>query len=81
MSQLSLLCISTPLTVCFSLAVGVSVLWFVVFLRSIPTFIDGSIFKAPYVPDNFIPKNGRIQHDAEKNLGSEDTSAASTMAL
>lgn len=80
MSQLSLLCNSVPLTLC-SLAVGVSVLWFVVFLRSIPTFIDGSIFKAPYVPDNFIPKNRRMQNEAEKNLGSEDTSATSTMAL
>ncbi|EMD37557.1 hypothetical protein CERSUDRAFT_114196 [Gelatoporia subvermispora B] len=26
-------------------------LWLVVFTRSIPSFIDGSMFKAPYVPD------------------------------
>ncbi|KAI0759060.1 voltage-dependent anion channel [Fomes fomentarius] len=61
--------------------VGVSVLWLVVFLRSIPTFIDGSIFKAPYVPNDLFPKSERIQNDAEKNVASEDTSASSTMAL
>ncbi|KAI8972219.1 voltage-dependent anion channel [Trametes punicea] len=29
----------------------VFLLWITVFLRSIPSFIDGSMFKAPYVPD------------------------------
>ena len=53
-------------------------LWITIFVRSIPAFIDGSLFKAPYVPDTPPPKKG----DVEKNggLGSHGTSA-STVAL
>ena len=56
----------------------VFLLWITIFVRSIPAFIDGSLFKAPYVPDTPPPKKG----DVEKNggLGSHGTSA-STVAL
>lgn len=46
-------------------------LWLVVFVRSIPSFIDGSMFKAPYVIDGpaSIP-----QFDIEKNQAQNSSS-------
>lgn len=41
-------------------------LWLVVFTRSIPSFIDGSMFKAPYVPD-LLPFIGESTTDLEKD--------------
>lgn len=60
-------------------------LWITVFLRSIPAFIDGSLFKAPYVPDLQPPPTKHI--DAEKGfvigVGVVDgpDASASTVAL
>ena len=64
----------------------VFLLWITVFVRSIPAFIDGSIFKAPYVPEepslsaaaSGNNKNGTF--DPEKGFGSQATSS-STVAL
>ncbi|KAI0745700.1 voltage-dependent anion channel [Earliella scabrosa] len=57
----------------------VFILWLTVFVRSIPSFIDGSMFKAPYVPDEVVPPKSQPE-DAEKGLGSQATSS-STVAL
>ena len=43
-------------------------LWMWMFTRSIPAFIDGSLFKAPYVPDE--PKRRKSISEVEKG---EDT--------
>ena len=60
-------------------------LWITIFVRSIPAFIDGSIFKAPYVPEepslsaaSGANKDGTF--DPEKGFGSQATSS-STVAL
>ncbi|KAI0661332.1 voltage-dependent anion channel [Cubamyces menziesii] len=45
----------------------VFLLWISVFLRSIPSFIDGSLFKAPYVPD-LEPANKGKTIDEEKGF-------------
>ncbi|KAH9895130.1 voltage-dependent anion channel [Cubamyces lactineus] len=45
----------------------VFLLWISVFLRSIPSFIDGSMFKAPYVPD-VEPANKGKNIDEEKGF-------------
>ena len=57
----------------------VFILWLTVFVWSIPSFIDGSMFKAPYVPDEVVPPKSQPE-DAEKGLGSQATSS-STVAL
>lgn len=49
-------------------------LWLVVFTRSIPSFIDGSMFKAPYVPDLGLPLPGSTASDLEKHNGQHDPS-------
>lgn len=60
-------------------------LWITVFLRSIPSFIDGSLFKAPYVPDLEAPPPKKV--DVEKGfvigVGIVDRpdASASTVAL
>ncbi|KAI0769777.1 voltage-dependent anion channel [Trametes elegans] len=58
----------------------VFILWLTVFLRSIPSFIDGSMFKAPYVPNLAAPPV-RKQTDAEKGLGDSHAASESTVAL
>ncbi|KAI0743597.1 voltage-dependent anion channel [Daedaleopsis nitida] len=59
----------------------VFLLWITVFIRSIPSFIDGSMFKAPYVPDELVaPAGDKGKFDAEKGFGSQATSS-STVAL
>ncbi|CDO69365.1 hypothetical protein BN946_scf184961.g7 [Trametes cinnabarina] len=45
----------------------VFLLWVTVFARSIPSFIDGSMFKAPYVPDVVEPSKGK-HIDVEKGF-------------
>ncbi|KAI9068272.1 hypothetical protein FKP32DRAFT_1600624 [Trametes sanguinea] len=45
----------------------VFLLWISVFTRSIPSFIDGSMFKAPYVPDLVDPGKGK-NIDEEKGF-------------
>ncbi|OBZ68178.1 Sulfite efflux pump SSU1 [Grifola frondosa] len=50
----------------------VFILWLFVFTRSIPSFIDGSLFKAPYVPD--APPAPCLQvYDAEADKVASDT--------
>ncbi|KAI0821619.1 voltage-dependent anion channel [Trametes gibbosa] len=56
----------------------VFLLWITIFIRSIPSFIDGSMFKAPYVPDLEAPQAKTI--DAEKGFN-DNTASASTVAL
>lgn len=60
----------------------VFLLWLTVFVRSIPSFIDGSMFKAPYVPDEgAVPVAvNKLPFDQEKALGSNPASS-STVAL
>ena len=53
-------------------------LWITVFLRSIPAFIDGSMFKAPYVPDQG-PVGTKVTFDPEKGLGSHPNSSSTVV--
>ena len=57
------------------------ILWITVFLRSIPAFIDGSMFKAPYVPDE-LPAAKKV-YDPEKldGFGSHNPSASTVIAI
>ncbi|KAI0630202.1 voltage-dependent anion channel [Trametes polyzona] len=59
----------------------VFLLWITVFTRSIPAFIDGSLFKAPYVPE--LEAAPAKNMDAEKAFRGGDNLAASesTVAL
>ena len=60
----------------------VFLLWITVFLRSIPAFIDGSMFKAPYVPDEPAPsKKGVFDPEKMEGFGSHATSAATVIAI
>ncbi|KAI0645542.1 voltage-dependent anion channel [Trametes meyenii] len=60
----------------------VFLLWITVFVRSIPAFIDGSIFKAPYVPDIPAPAAVPVLNaDAEKGFGDSNAASSSTVAL
>ena len=56
----------------------VFLLWITVFLRSIPAFIDGSMFKAPYVPDQG-PVGTKVTFDPEKGLGSHPNSSSTVV--
>jgi len=57
-------------------SVVVLLLWIWMFVRSIPAFIDGSLFKAPYVPD--APIQNSSLGDTEKS--GDTNSAPSTIA-
>ncbi|CAL1707088.1 unnamed protein product [Somion occarium] len=60
----------------------VFLLWITVFFRSIPSFIDGSMFKAPYVVD---PPRGRdplalhVDKESDVERGADRTSTISTL--
>ncbi|TBU49462.1 voltage-dependent anion channel [Dichomitus squalens] len=56
----------------------VFLLWITVFLRSIPAFIDGSMFKAPYVPDQGATGT-KVTFDPEKGLGSNPNSSSTVL--
>nr|VWP00257.1 Mitochondrial division protein 1 [Ganoderma boninense] len=59
----------------------VFLLWLTVFVRSIPSFIDGSMFKAPYVPDEgAVPvAANKLPFDQEKALGSKPASSSTVV--
>ena len=56
----------------------VFLLWITVFLRSIPAFIDGSMFKAPYVIDGPAAKEIPT-FDIEKNEQQPAQRSSSTL--
>jgi tellurite resistance protein TehA-like permease len=60
-------CMHSDLTSCFKGVVFS--LWLWIFVRSIPGFIDGSLFMAPYVPEN--PNRRKSILDAEEGQVSQ----------
>ena len=72
---------STNTVLIFPLSGIVFTLWLVIFIRSIPSFIDGSMFKAPYV-DDLPPKGDPLIYDGNRNdveRNTDRSSAASTL--
>ena len=58
-------------------------LWLAVFVQSIPSVIDGSIFNAPCIPDkdSMAGAAKNLPFDQEKAMGSNPSSYESTVVL
>ena len=69
-------CQSCDLTPCFKGVVFS--LWLWMFTRSIPAFIDGSLFKAPYLPDE--PNRRRSISETEKGRGTPTGDGGNSIA-